>query len=508
MSSLFQDPQLLQQFSKILKQGQTAPTANVQELAKKLVSNLSRTMESGVSEITSAVGRVDAIPAHFSNLSALLKFLADGKIAIDGKRISYTDAEFAGLPDEEKRNLGTITGETMQEVDNRQVANDYWVNTSALADYLQHLQARGAKDEEAGAIQRGKLLQALSASLLKKVQHPSIGAEVSAEPKATETAPVPDNTPVDSFASLTFDERNPLANEGVAPGQSSKTLSLGDLKSHSALDAWLKQNTAWVVVYDAQGKKHAAQYGAEGTDPCPIMRVLFLRARSQNQAATDPAKKRIAEAYLQAIQNVGAQFVGLDGKPCHISLPETVPSEVASTETKEVQPGAITRDQQLAIGHAIESLPFEEGRINFARFNTFFEQISHLPLPQDAQANLQQAREAMATATKLSGQTIFDLDEPVEQYAHTLKDPTTGQPTQSWGIPLALMIHALLSLIFFTRKIVESFWFHYGQRGPWDQRQSRDAESKVLAQIGRSPTDYSLYQQNFLSLQRKMPTRK
>ena len=33
-------------------------------------------------------------------------------------------------------------------------------------------------------------------------------------------------------------------------------------------------------------------------------------------------------------------------------------------------------------------------------------------------------------------------------------------------------------------------------------------QSKVLAQIGRSATDYSLYQQNFLSLQRKMPTRK
>lgn len=508
MTSLFQDPQLLQQFSEILKQGQTTPTANVQELAKKLVSNLSRTMESGISEITSGVGKIDAIPSHFTSLSALLKFLADSKIAIDGKRIAYTDVEFASLPDEEKRNLGTITGETMQEVDNRQVGSDYWVNTSALADYLQHLQARGAKDEASGAVQRGKLLQALASNLLKKVQHPSIGAEVSAEPKPIESAPIPDATQVDSFGLLTFDERNPLADEGVAPGQG-KTLSLGDLKSRSALDAWLKENTAWVVVYDAQGKKQALQYGVEGTDPCPIMRVLFLRARDkQNQNASDPAKKRIADAYLQAVQNVGAQFTGLDGKPCHISLPETVKTEVAPSETKEVQPEAVTKDQQLAVSHAIESLPFEEGRINFARFNTFFEQVSHLPLPPDAQSNLQQAREAMATVTKLSGQTIFDLDEPVEQYAHTLKDPETGQPTKSWGIPLALMIHALLSLVFFTRKIIEAFWFHYGQRGPWDQRQSQNVERKVLAQIGSSATDYSLYQQNFLALQRKMPTRK
>jgi len=508
MSSLFQDPQLLQQFSDILKQAQTTPSANVQELAKKLVNNLSRTMEGGISEITSGAGRVAAIPYHFGSLSALLTFLANSKIAIDGKRIAYTDAEFASLPDEEKRNLGTITGETIQEVDNRQVGSDYWVNTSALADYLQHLQVRGVKDEEAGDVQRGKLLQALSANLLKKVQHPSIGAEVSAEPKQTEAAPIPDTTPVDSFGVLTFDERNPLADEGVAPGQG-KTLFLGDLKSRSALDAWLKQNTAWVVVYDAQGKKQALQYGAEGTDPCPVMRVLFLRARDKVQAASDPTKKQIANAYLQAIQNVGAQFTGLDGKPCHISLPETVKTEVAPSETKEIQPGtAITKEQQLAIGHAIEVLPFEEGRINFARFNTFFEQIGHLPLPPEVQSNLQQAREAMTTATKLSGQTIFDLDEPVEQYAHTLKDPETGQPTKAWGIPLALMIHALLSLIFFTRKIVESFWFNYGQRGPWDQRQSQDAERKVRAQIGRSATDYSLYQQNFLALQRKMPTRK
>lgn len=514
MNSLFQDPQLLQQFSEILKQGQAQP-ANVQDLAKKLINNLSRTMEGSVSEITSGAGKADASLAHFSSLSSLLKFLTDSKIAVDGKRIAYTDVEFATLPDEEKRIAGeNITGETIQEVDNRPVGTDYWVNTKALADYLQHLQARGTKDEETGNVQRGKLLQAVTGNLLKKIQNTNIGAEVSAEPKPTSPAPLPENTPVDAFTTKSFDEAQPLADSPPLEDEKGGTfvLQLQHLKSHAALDNWLQQGggrTSYVVVHDAKGK-HAIEYGTEGADPCPIMRVFFLRARDkQNKASGDPAKKRIADAYLQAVQNVGAQFTGLDGKPCHILLPETVPSEVASTETKEVHPeAAITKDQQLSITHAIETLPFEEARINFARFNTFFEQVSKLPLPAEAQTNLQQAREAMATATKLSGQTIFDLDEPVEQYAHTLKDPDTGQPTQSWGIHLALMIHALLSLVFFTRKIIEAFWFLYGQRYPGDQRKFQNAERKVLAQIGRSATDYSLYQQNFLALQRKMPTRK
>jgi hypothetical protein len=503
MNSLFQDPQLLNKFLEITKTAQTAPAADVQSVARKLVNNLSRTLEGGLSEITSETGNAPTTIAHLGSLNALLKHLADSKIAVDGKRVVYTVEEYASLPDEAKRDLGTITGETLQAVDNRSVGVDYWVNVPILVDYLQHLQVRGGKDEEAGNVQRGKLLQIMSSNLLKKVQHPDIGADVSVKPKTVpEAASLSDETPVDAFGSKTFDEQNPLEDVGVAPGKSAITLTLGDLKSRAALDNWLKQGTSYVVIYGAQGK-HAIEYGTEGADSCPIMRVLFLRARDkQNQAANDPVKKRIANAYLQAVQNVGALFTGLDGKPCHISLPETVKTEVAPSDTKEVNPERVTPEMTQAVSQAIALLPFEAGRVSFGRIKQFFNVINTLPQLSEAHANMQQALEAMNTAISLTttGETTFNLDEPVEQYKYILKDPRTGQITKSWGIPLALLMDALMKVIFHTRQAIVYFWQHY--QTPIGAAN----EKRVLAQIGKTPTDNSLYQQNYTALHRQMPT--
>lgn len=500
MSFIFQDQQLLEKFLEIVKVGQPANAAAIQGLAQKLISNLSRTMDGGISEITSGTKSAATI-SNLNSLNSLLKFLTDNKIEVDGKRAAYTKEEFAAgsIPDEEKRNLGTITGETLQEVDSRKIGTDYWVNVPVLVDYLQHLQDRGVKDEASGNVQRGKLLQIMSENLLKKVQHPSIGGDIShpATKPGAETAPLPDTTVVDGFGLKTFDDRNPLDTTTTIKGQ--VPLTLGDLKSRATLDNWLKQGTSYVVVYDGQGKKSALEYGTEGADPCVIIHVLHRRARDkQNQFAGDPKRKREADAYLQAVQNVSQQFTGLDGKPCSISSSEIKkPEEATSTQS-----GAITRDQQAAISQSIMLLPFEQGRVSFSRIKQFFSVVNSLPLPAEAVTNMQQALEAMSVATGLTttGETTFNLDEPVEQYKYILKDPQTGRTTKAWGVPLSLLMDALMKVIFHTRQVIVYFWQHY--QSPIGSSNER----KVLSQIGKSPTDYSLYQQNYIVLHRQIPT--
>jgi hypothetical protein len=493
MTSLFQDPQLLEQLLELTKEAQAVipppPAVDVHALAQKLVRNLKRTMGGGLSEIS---GGGAANISTLGNLSSLLKTLADNKIRIDGDRAAFTKAEYDSLSPDEKEGLSFFTAETLREADNRLTGVDYYVNVPALSNYLRHLHSVGKDQEGKGQIHSGKLLQVMTTNLLKKVD-PEADIAPPAPPKP-EVAPLDDATIVDSFGSKVFDEKAPLEGVEMPLGRAPFTLRLGDLKSRTTLDAWLHEGTSYVVIYDAQGRKQALQYdGTTPVDSCSIIHVLYRRAQDKkNAAAGDPGKTRIADAYLQAVQNVSAQFTGLDGKPCSVILPDAGKPEAAKPGI--APPGTMTPAQEATIiSNTLENLPFEEGRINLRRFESFFSIIGPLAFDPSLQSYLQQARTSIGEIRRVSSQEIFDLDEPLTQMAHLIKEPSGY-----WAGPMATLLQSLMRLLVFTRQALELFWF----RLPMEQRTATPGKL-IVAQIGRTSSDYSLYQRNYLAIQRK-----
>jgi len=498
MNSIFQDPQLLNTFFEIVKKGQEAASVappDVQGLARKLILNLSRNMEGGLSTITSEAGTATSaisIPT-LSNLNSLLKHLVDTKIVVDGKRVAYVESEYGPLDESEKRLLSTMTGDTLREADNRMVGVDYFVNVPMLVDYLQHLQARGMKDEETGQVQRGKLLQVMTNNLLQKVKRAEPEAEIT-PPKAAppKIAPLSDETKVDSFGIKIFDERNPFEEAGIPPLSEGLPLTLKDLKSYAALDAWLRQApVSYTVSYDAQGKRAAHEYGTEGSNPCTIIASLYKRSTERQRQATTPEEKQAATAYAQRVQDLGPAFTGPDGKPCTV--------EVTAVEPVKTEEPVGEKAIEVSIFESLRRLPLESGRLNFNKIREFFEAVRILPAISKgaAMTNMAQAEESMKATSNLTtaGETIFNLGTPIPQLMEMLKDPQTGQKSRLPGRHFWMLLQALYQVLNNIHQVIEYFYSSYPEI-----INKRGGKELILNQIGRTPSDDSLYQQNFRAL--------
>jgi hypothetical protein len=455
-------------FQTLLKEGQAAPATPAKldpiAVAKKLVNRLSRELTSAPEPINLAAPKdLDLKIDNLQSLGALLKWLSNNQVTLDGARISYTGDEQKALGEDEKNKLSPVSiNESRDAVTRKWNSVDYHANLALLIKYVAYLQQKAAAMTKSNDDQ-GKVLEVLVGKLIDQIKAIKPDAKLDRKPKSTPENPndIPDETPIDDFNQKLFDMKAPTKDRG------SNILTAKDIKSRANLNAWLQtEPKSSVAMYDAKGTRKVLPFDDDGADHCVVVNNLYVRAKKWSELAKTPEEEKKYAFYLKKIQEIGATFTGLDGKAC------TITGTVSTTPGTD-KPGSgkdVPKISSETINKLAALVPLNEYNINFDKIEMFFNEYSKVIAnnPEDgAQASkksIDGARIAMNDAKRetIRGNTIYSMNEDPKLYASLVQPPAINHYYQ--------LISALDRVIVNTSTVITYFYSQYESQMTSNQR--------------------------------------
>lgn len=470
--------------TKFSKMGQVTPPTNqamvvLRSMLDSLADQLPGTKDPNApSEISHEKGFAEGDPQltsmNLEGLGALTDFLAVNKITVDGQRISYPMNEDPNSDDYQLYQLEPNAG--LLEVEDRsRVTKGFFVNKDLLNKYLVSLQAQlQAKPNPVMGVQLRKIIQQANTQLESGINEKYTPAEVKVTLPATEVlATFPD----------TLDSK-------FYTKDGNKTLTYGDIANATAVKAWVNNNSISVLVPGREGGPLGINHPE--FDFCVVVRTLYAKAQwLLRTKATTPELEKKYTAFVKKIEQVGPTLQGPDGRACALVGATTTPTAPGKDKDKG-QGAAGQQISQQAINNIMKALPFSIRDINFDRIDSFFGLLKQI-MSNNGTA-MQQIGEVEGAMRRFSStymrqnERIIPLGMAPRQFFSMLKDP---------GKQFMPALDELNDILDTTRSVVEAFYAAIADKPDADENQ----KAYVLGQIGRTPTDRSIYTRNSGDLQ-------
>jgi len=256
-------------------------------------------------------------------------------------------------------------------------------------------------------------------------------------------------------------------------------LTYGDLKDDTSFNAWLSKNN---IALDAGDEGGPVLINNPRFDFKKIIDAIIQRAQFFMTRATDAQSKERYNIYLRQSSTLGSQ-IGSGGTPAN-------KSQVGSTNQQGGQGSQQGGSASQALQDAVQVLPFASRDINFDRIRTFFDAIKRL-MGSDARVTriINDTMQLMTSVnSRMSIGDIFPMGVRPSDFAARFKNQQTP------GADYYGILKDLSQIINNTRMVVEYFWYKYAQN-------LTGQKTYLMGQIGETPQDDSLYNQNAESLQ-------
>ena len=480
MSFIFDDQNLIEQLLssglqdelKFTKKGQAAAGATDQNRATLLqhIKNLQDQLQpSGVVKDPNAGPTISHNGAtalgspQLESLGDLVQWLANNGSKVDGQLV----ASAAKPADDENYTLYKLETHTNTPQQRGQDPAGLYVNADLLKKYITSLQAEETSHPNA-------IFQKELSSLIEDANQ-ALGLNIPVQYQAPEKV-LPDAAIVDNVPQII--DPNNLAATGNIP------LTYGDLKNTTAFTAWLSK-------FNVSVKGNPVYVKNPNYDFKKVVDAIVARAQYLITRAVDVASKEGAEIYARAASALSGMFG--EGKT----------SPATSVDGSEYgQPQRGVADQQggpnhgqggpnaaQAVAEAVAALPFASRDINFDRIKSFFQAVRSA-VGNDPRVNnlIAGTIGPMNNANAIvSAPDIFPLGGAPEDFARQFKDQQTP------GRHYFDLIKYLYQVISNARMVAEYFWYLKGSKYP-------EYKDQLIGQIGETPQDDSLYQQNVQSL--------
>jgi hypothetical protein len=493
--------------NKILKKNaQEAPTASPRgeqplspnDVAKKLVSKLSREFAGAVEPINisaDTAGSIDLGVNQLQSLGRLLQFMATNKIKIDGIRVVYPEAESNTLNEEERNKLAPVSVNVSRDETSRKwTTADFYTHLPILIKYVSHLQDKAQELKRNGDVQ-GRVLEVMIGKLIDSVNAIKPDSGLSRAPKSRPDKPneMPFDTVVDSFGTKVFDVNNPYTDKGPL------VLTAKDLSSKESLNSWMRQAPEATIV---SGQTHN-----KFTDPeanhCNIVNVLYKRAYNLARTAASPDDTKKYSFYLNKISQLGPAFTDPWGKAC--SIGSSVDSNVSNKHYfMSPQGGGGAPDRSVTgqiMEQMVQTLPLDPQDIDFNRIKNFFTLYVRITSHDNAQSAIGAmgtALQAMTTASSLTltgSQQNFRITRNVQEAAAWLRPPAGNNGLQ--------FIYALQQVIVEVGKVLGAFYNEFARTQYSQDRVTLNGEQKSLVEAQYLGPN-SIYSQNLRDVQSLM----
>ena len=340
---------------KFTKDGQaTASQVNANAAFKQLLDNLESQLypqqkdQNAPAEVsTESDNPINLTSTALESLGALVAFLSQNKITVDGQRISYLQNEDPKNDSYQLYRLEPNAG-FLELADRTTVTNGYFVNKNLLVKYLTTLQASLAKKpNDVLKVQLGSIVNQANKLL---------GAQLGSTYKEPEKT-LADTQVLDSFPQ-TIDPKNYAADGNAA-------LTFGDIKTPESLNSWIQGHSISVA-----GKTMKDQ----DFDRCAVIQTIHSKAKWLLSRSVNEELKNRNTIYLKQIEKIGPSITGPDGKACTLVGTSSPRSEVSGGSGAS----SATAD---ALDKIIDALPLAPGDIDFSRIKTFFDMYRQMVNP-------------------------------------------------------------------------------------------------------------------------------
>jgi hypothetical protein len=474
MSFIFEDSDLIDQLVahgldfavKFTKRGQVAANAVDQDRAALLaqIKNLQDQINpAGASKDPNAGPTIshegDAAlgSPQLESLGDLIKWLAGNKTMLDGKRIAFDTN-----PNSDEYTPYKLETHTTTPQQRGQDLGMFYVNPDLLKKYLVSLQAYEQQNPNT----------AMQVQLRARIQdaNQELGLGVNPQYEAPEKV-LPDTTVLDNLPHV-INVKYPTQGGNIP-------LTYGDLKDDTSFNAWLSKNN---IALDAGDEGGPVLINNPRFDFKKIIDAIIQRAQFFMTRATDAQSKERYNIYLRQSSTLGSQ-IGSGGTPAN-------KSQVGSTNQQGGQGSQQGGSASQALQDAVQVLPFASRDINFDRIRTFFDAIKRL-MGSDARVTriINDTMQLMTSVnSRMSIGDIFPMGVRPSDFAARFKNQQTP------GADYYGILKDLSQIINNTRMVVEYFWYKYAQN-------LTGQKTYLMGQIGETPQDDSLYNQNAESLQ-------
>lgn len=393
---------------------------------------------------------------QLESLGDLIKWLATSKITVDGKRVAFdTD------PQDESYTLYQLETHTATQQDCGQAPGRFYVNPELLQKYLVSLQAYEAQHPNLP----------MQVQLQARIQdaNQELGLNINSNYKIPEKA-LPDNAVLDNLPKI-LNTAGTYVNGPAA-------LTYGDVKTPENFNAWLSNQG--ISLWDEKNQRKISFDQKDFSIP-DVIKIISDRAKFLASRAT-PETKESRDIYARQMTQLESTVGNAPGAGTATNQSTTSPGGSAQ------QNAGIGGSQSLQ--EAVQTLPFASRDINFDRIRAFFSRISQL-MGNDPRVTrlINDTTQLMNSInSRMAVGDIFPMGVSPSQFAARFKNQQTPG-SDYYGI-----LKDLSQVINNTRMIVEFFWYQYAQK-------LTNERSYLVGQIGETPQDDSLYNQNAESLQ-------
>lgn len=471
MSFILDDNDLINQLlkhgsdfeNKFTKSGQvTSATVNANAALQQVLDNLESQLhpqpkDPNASEISTASGQpVSLTSAALESLGALVQWIAQAQITMNGQRIAYTQDQDPKNENYDFYHLEPAAG-YLELADRTKVANGYFVNPELLVKYITATQAlESKKPNDVLRVQLGKIITQANKLL---------GTKINSTYKEPEKQ-LADGQVLDSFP-LAIDPKNYGAD---GPAQ----LTYGDIKSPEAFNAWMKSKGLTV-----SGKNiDSPEFNA-----CAVIQTVHNKAKWRLSRSTTADLKSQNAIYVRQVEQVGPSIVGPDGKACALS---GTTSQTAGAGTGGEAADGITR--------VLSVLPLRTDDIDFTRIKTFFEEYRKI---------MNQSRPDTASIlnamTNVENTSMPNATRMTENQMDTFPLAVDGTTLGTWLIPpkgqreAHSLIDNLRYVVTQTAAVVRHFKNSHQLTGPQQAavigQVGEDAESAGIAGVNLNHLD-------------------
>ena len=470
MSFIFEDSNLIDQLIahgldfavKFTKRGQAAVNAVDQDRTALLaqIKNLQDQINpAGASKDPNAGPTIshegDAAlgSPQLESLGDLIKWLAGNKTMLDGKRIAFDTN-----PNSDEYTPYKLETHTATPQQRGQDLGMFYVNPDLLKKYLVSLQAYEQQNPNT----------AMQVQLRARIQdaNQELGLDVNPQYEAPEKV-LPDTTVLDNLPHV-INVKYPTQGGNIP-------LTYGDLKDDTSFNAWLSKNN---IALDTGEEGGPVLINNPKFDFKKIIDAIIQRAQFFMTRATDAQSKERYNIYLRQSSTLGSQIGS--GTPIN-------KSQMGSTNQQGNQQGGSSSQ---AVQDAVQVLPFASRDINFDRIRSFFGKVLQV-MGNDTRVTtiIDKTMQLMASINaRMSIGDIFPMGVRPSDFAARFKNKETP------GADYYGILRDLSQVINNTRMVVEFFWAANKQNLIAQQ-------SYLMGQIGETPQDDSLYNQNAESLQ-------
>jgi hypothetical protein len=474
MSFIFEDSNLIEQLLvsglqhelKFTKKGQAAASVADQNRAtllqhiKTLQDQLNpagASKDPNAGPTISHNGAASLGSPQLESLGDLVQWLSNSETKIDGQVVAYPTKP----ADDSQYTLYKLETHTSTPQQRGQDPAGLWVNPNLLQKFIVSLQAN--ETQNPNAIFQKQL------SLIIRDANQELGLDIKPQYEVPEKV-LPDTTVLDNLPHV-INVKYPTQGGNIP-------LTYGDLKDDTSFNAWLSKNN---IALDAGDEGGPVLINSPRFDFKKVIDAIIQRAQFFMTRATDVQSKERYNIYLRQSSTLGSQI----GSGTSANRPQVgTPNQQGGQGNQ--QGGSASQ----AVQDAVQTLPFASRDINFDRIRDFFSKILQV-MGSDTRITkiINDTMQLMTSINaRMSIGDIFPLGVRPSDFAARFKNQQTP------GADYYQILKDLSQVINNTRMVVEFFWSK--------NKQSLMAQqSYLIGQIGETPQDDSLYNQNAESLQ-------